>query len=271
VAAVPRPPAKSRAAYYGGAVLDRATTFRPLALARERATAVRAIDPKGPAPDGFPFPPARLRVGVIDSSDAEAFLSGGAEAATLIRELAADAGHELTGQVLDFGCGCGRVARHWAGMGLDLHGCDYNPALVRWCRENLPFMDARVNTLEPPSPYRDRDFDLVYAISILTHLTERVAHAWMREWRRILKPGGVLLFTTHGDAFKHQLGKRARVLYDAGEMVVKGARVEGMNACVTNHPYRFVTERLLDGYELAGFRPAPSPTFPQDVYVARRA
>src|SRR4051812_5527301 len=62
VAALPRPADKSRAAYYGGAVLDRVTVFRPLAWARERARAVGVEDEEGPGPDGLPLPPARLRV-----------------------------------------------------------------------------------------------------------------------------------------------------------------------------------------------------------------
>jgi SAM-dependent methyltransferase len=238
----------------------------------ERLIAAKGSDPDGPGPDGLPLPPARLSVLVSGGVDPDGFMQGSLDAAAVIRGALADSGAELRGTVLDFGCGCGRVARQWAGLGLDLHGCDYNPELAGWCRDNLPFMETRVNMLEPPSPYEDETFDLVYAISILTHLTEPVGHRWMADWRRILKPGGLLLFTTHGDALRHQLGKRAGPRYDAGEMVVKGARVEGLNACVAHHPPRYVTGRLLRGFELVSCRPAPAhtATFDQDVYLARR-
>jgi SAM-dependent methyltransferase len=271
LAAVPRPENKSRVRYYSEALLDRATVFKPLANFREGLAAPRERGAQLEAPDGLPLPPVGLRVRVVGTGDPAAFLRGSVRTADVIQSVLAEAGVDLTGAVLDFGCGCGRIARRWASLGLDMHGCDYNEAAVRWCRENLPFMESRVNALEPPSPYEADRFDVIYAVSILTHLTERVAHAWMAEWARILKPGGALLFTVHGDAYRHRLSKRARPRYDAGEMVVKGARLEGLNACVANHPYRYVTERLLAGYELLTFRPTPSAPFPQDVYVARPA
>jgi SAM-dependent methyltransferase len=249
-------------------LLDRATALAPVARLRERVMARRGWELKE-TPDGLPLPPAALRVLVTETADPTLFLLGGAASAEVICNGLDDAGVELAGTVLDFGCGCGRVARQWAGLGLDLHGCDYNPKLAKWCSQNLPFMRTRVNSLTPPSAYEPGTFDLVYAMSILTHLTEPVAHAWVAEWERILKPGGVLLISVHGDAFRDQLGRQARPLYDAGEMVVKKARIEGMNACVANHPYAYVTERLLARFDLLSFTPNPSEAFAQDVYVAR--
>jgi len=71
-----------------------------------------------------------------------------------------------------------------------VHGSDYNPRLVRWCRESLPFADFRVNGLQPPLPYADGELEFVYAISIFTHLTEALQDAWLQELARVLAPGG---------------------------------------------------------------------------------
>ena len=47
---------------------------------------------------------------------------------------------ERLGAILDFGCGAGRVLRHWKSLeGPALHGTDYNPELVAWCAASLPF------------------------------------------------------------------------------------------------------------------------------------
>ena len=245
----------------------------PVARLRERVVAARAPRSDGPGPDGLPLPPALLRVQVDGRGDPGAFLERGATGAALVREMVPAAGRDLEelGAMLDFGCGCGRVARHWASLtGPELHACDYNPRLVRWCAENLPFVSARTNALEPPAPYPDARFDLVYAISVLTHLTESLAARWVADWERILRPGGLLLVTTHGDAYRDALGTRQRERYDAGEAVVVSARMAGANACAAHHPPAYVTERLLRDFELVAFRPGPSPRFRQDVYLARR-
>jgi SAM-dependent methyltransferase len=260
--------------YYSAAAVSRATALLPVARLREEIIAMRAPEPADPAPGGIPLPPARLRVLVDGHGSPDGFLRGGTENAEMIRTIVGAAGVDLDSleAILDFGCGCGRVARHWAGLdGTEVHGSDYNPRLVEWCQRNLPFVQARTNELEPPTAYPDARFDLVYAISILTHLTEPLAMRWMAEWRRILRPGALLLFTTHGDCYRETLGRRQRERYDAGEMTVVSARIEGTNACSAHHPYEFVTKRLLDGFELLSFSPAARPPrFRQDVYLARR-
>jgi SAM-dependent methyltransferase len=271
---MPRPAGMSRLHYYSAAAVGRATALLPVARLREAVIAMRAPEPADPAPGGIPLPPARLRVLVDGHGDPDGFLRGGAENAEMIRGIVGDAGVDFGSldAILDFGCGCGRVARHWGGLeGTEVHACDYNPRLVDWCRRNLPFVQARTNELEPPTSYPDAHFDLVYAISILTHLTEPLARRWLEEWRRILRPGALLLFSTHGDSYRESLGTRQRERYDAGEMIVVGARIEGTNACAAHHPYEFVTNRLLDGFELLSFSPhAGPPGFRQDVYLARR-
>jgi SAM-dependent methyltransferase len=206
------------------------------------------------------LPPARLRVAVDGSGDPDWFLRSGAEVARVIREAV-----PVEGDVLDFGCGCGRVARHLPGV----NGCDYNPRLVAWCAENLPG-EFRVNELEPPAPYEAESFDLVYAISILTHLTEELSQAWVADWHRILRPGGRLLVTVHGDAYRAQLGRRLGERYDAGEVAVHNAPRRGSNACAAHHPRPYM-ERLLAGFATVEHRPGvPGEVLRQDVYVATK-
>ena len=258
---MPRPADRTRARYYSAALLDRATALKPVARAREAIAAARAPDDDAPH-DGLPVPRAKLRV-LVSGPSREHFLDETNAGVHAIREVL---GERLQGTVLDFGCGCGRTARHWRQLGLDLHGCDYNPELVAWCRDNLPFMDAAVNGPEPPSPYPADTFDVVYAISVLTHLTESSQLGWLEDWRRILRPDGLLLFTTHGDSHSHKLGKRDRPRYDAGELVVRHPSIEGLNQCVAHHPPEYVRATLLQGWELLRFRPASD--YRQDMWLA---
>jgi SAM-dependent methyltransferase len=257
---VPRPADKTRLRYYSAALLDRATALRPVARAREAIAAAREPDDDAPH-DGLPVPPAKLRV-LVSGPSRELFLDETNAGVAAIREVLGD---RLRGTVLDFGCGCGRTARHWQNLGLDLHGCDYNPELVRWCQDNLPFIRAVVNKPAPPSPYPPDTFDVVYAISILTHLTERSQLGWLDDWRRILKPGGLLLFTTHGDWHRPRLGAKDGPRYDAGELVVRRPRIEGLNECVAYHPPAYVRERLLGSWELVRYR--PDSDYLQDMWL----
>jgi SAM-dependent methyltransferase len=269
---MPRPPDTSRPRYLAAALLDRASAVRPVFRAREIVRAAQMPDPAQPAPDGLPYPPARLRVRVM-GGDAQRFFAGGRIAADAIRAGLDRAGARTGdfGSVLDFGCGCGRVARLFKDEPWTLRGCDYNPAGVEWCQRHLTFMDAAVNGLEPPAPYGNDEFDLLYAVSVLTHLPDALGRAWIGEWRRLLRPGGLLVVTTLGDSSAgSQLNLRQRQLYEGGQPVVTKGRLAGMNACVAHHPSSYVTDTLLGGLDvLAAVPGVATGGFLQDLYVAR--
>jgi SAM-dependent methyltransferase len=102
-------------------------------------------------------------------------------------------------RVLDFGCGAGRVLRQFlpeAESG-EFWGCDLYEPTIAWLDENLtPPFRFYVNE-KRPMPHPDDHFDLVYAISVFTHITDEWAD-WLLELHRILKPGGLLLATFIG-------------------------------------------------------------------------
>jgi SAM-dependent methyltransferase len=106
------------------------------------------------------------------------------------------------GTYLDFGASSGRVVRNmWAAYpAAQWHACDPQEQSIAWARDNLdPSINFFVSPLSPPlSEIPDAYFDGVYAISIWSHFSERAALAWFAEMRRCIKPGGWLMFTTHG-------------------------------------------------------------------------
>jgi SAM-dependent methyltransferase len=225
------------------------------------------------ADDGLPLPPRRLIVSVAGTPDRRWFLESGRLAADSIRELAARHGRpvEQADAMLDFGCGCGRVLRRWRDLrGIDLAGSDANEAAVAWCRANLRFARFATNDLEPPLPFGTDEFDLVYALSVLTHLTEPLQRAWLRELGRIVRADGLLLLSTHGEAYLERLSPEERLRFERGQVVVRWGEAAGSNLCAAFHSRRAL-EKLTTGFELVEFVPEGAKGNPhQDLAVLRR-
>lgn len=153
--------------------------------------------------DGAPLPdPARM-VRVHGSDDAYTFLQFGAQ----IYGALADSLDRTFGKtfddfpaVLDWGCGSCRVLRHVAARHrVDLNGVDIDADNIEWCKTAFPACSFRATNLDPPLPFATESIDLVYGISVFTHLREQDQFKWLEELRRITRPGGVLLFSLHGD------------------------------------------------------------------------
>ena len=186
----------------------------------------------------LPLPPGDLVFSVAISRDLRWFLESGEATAGAIVDALAFIGRPLESfeAILDFGCGCGRVMRQWHGRELGaLHGSDYNAAAIAWARRHLPHAIFAVNGLAPPLPYPDAHFDLVYALSVFTHLSDTLQHAWLRELRRTLRPNGILLLTTMGSAHRERMTEAERQASDAGRVVVRDASYAGKNICAAYH------------------------------------
>jgi SAM-dependent methyltransferase len=190
--------------------------------------------------DEVPLPPSRLMLAVAGHDDDEEFrrsrISGPRQ---MLNDLTVS-GIDLAEirDILDFGCGCGRFLAGWLALQtqMRLYGCDYNPELVRWCSANLPGVSVRENQLGKPLPYPAKKFDLVYLISVITHLTLREQQKLVSEFRRIVRPGGYVYVTFHGEPFYERLFARV----ENGEehfrktgFLIGADHVEGTGECWT--------------------------------------
>jgi SAM-dependent methyltransferase len=223
---------------------------------------------------GLPLPPSRLIYLVGGSNDLAWYLAAGAQGAASIRDTLTGNSIDINslGAILDFGCGAGRVLRHWHDLSeTRVCGTDYNGRLIRWCRSALSFADVRQNGLTGRVDWPDETFGLVYALSVFTHLTEPVGFGWIEELTRVTRPGGYLLITTHGDHYRDSLNEAERARYDAGQAVVRMPGREGTNHCATFHPPVYVHERLALGLEVVDHIPEGALGNPrQDVWLLRK-
>ena len=225
----------------------------------------------------FAVPPGHLAFDALNHVDWTRYRETGLQHAAMfartIREQTPATGAL---SVLEWGCGPGRLIRHLpsllADRPLQLCGADYNPDSIAWCRDHLPGIEFVENALNPPLPLAEGRFDVVYNFSVFTHLSQAVQLAWAQELQRVLKPGGLLICTTHGAGYRHLLGFGAeQQAYEAGRMVEQGRYREGRKWFLAIHPPAFVRDRLLAGWD--GVRQVatrPEDGIEQDVWIARK-
>jgi SAM-dependent methyltransferase len=224
---------------------------------------------------GLSIPPFHLIYLVAGTNDIRWFLTSG--------ELAAKSMHDILMKnrldmgefpsILDFGCGVGRVMRHWHGLkGPVLYGSDYNPDLIAWCRSNLKFAHFQTNSLAGGLDYQDKKFDFIYALSVFTHLTEPQQFFWIKELSRVLRPGGYLFMTVHGEKFYlPQLLPEDQARFRRGELVVYGGDHEGSNICAAFHPEEYVRNKMARDLTFVDYIPEGALGNPrQDVFLLRK-
>ena len=96
-------------------------------------------------------------------------------------------------RILDFGCGSGRVLRWFVphvAEGVELVGCDIHAPSITWMADEFPHAQVFVNEEHPPLSQPDAGFDLIYCISVFSHIMDWAP--WLLEMRRLLRPGGFL-------------------------------------------------------------------------------
>jgi SAM-dependent methyltransferase len=169
-------------------------------------------DGRGSAdPQNDPAPPPRLRYRVHGNLNKASYLEVGRTLAQNIQDMCTVVGRDFHSfaDILDFGSGCGRVIQNFRDESgsCNLYATDIDPDLVSWGRDNLPDIQWSVNKHLPPLPFDDDAFDLIYGISVFTHLDEDFQRAWLRELQRVARPGATLILTIHGQYAAKRLRK----------------------------------------------------------------
>jgi len=149
----------------------------------------------------IPIPPFSLTARMMHGSGLEAaraeYLVRGAQSREAIERVLPDDWSWTGKSVLDFGCGAGRVIRHLLPVApeCELWGSDIDPRCIAWNEQHLSPPASFVGNGEvPPLPFPDGKFDLIYALSVFTHISTHWP-AWLLELDRLLAPGGRLLAT----------------------------------------------------------------------------
>jgi len=164
-----------------------------------------------PATD-LPLPPIDFmrRIGTPEENTISDYIQVGELERKLVLDYLPDDWMSEGKRVLDFGSGAGGGLRHFVperDAGVELWGCDIHGPSVDWASRNLAGFTFIQNSEAPPLAVPDGYFDLVYAVSVFTHITAHWAD-WLIELRRVLRPGGLLIATVLGRSmFEMRVGE----------------------------------------------------------------
>jgi ubiquinone/menaquinone biosynthesis C-methylase UbiE len=229
----------------------------------------------GENPDFIP-PPAHLSYDAYNHTNFQRYYDMGLRHSVLISDLIKEYISENDIKVCEWGCGPARVIRHLKKIDgfekIELYGTDYNEKSINWCNKNISNVHFLLNNLEPPLPLEAELFDCIYAISIFTHLSEKLHYAWIEELFRLIKPNGIIIFTTHGDLCATRLSETDREKYNSGNLVIRDQIKEGKKHFAAYHPPHFIKTKLLKGYDIIKYISNSAPyQLNQDVWVVKKA
>ena len=102
-------------------------------------------------------------------------------------------GHHSLGadiDILEIGCGAGYSARYLSGRYRSFTGIDYSEELIRYAKTQNSVPDARFEAIDLKNYNPGRQFDIVFMIGVLHHMTDMPAE--MQSLMRLVRPGGMV-------------------------------------------------------------------------------
>jgi ubiquinone/menaquinone biosynthesis C-methylase UbiE len=156
--------------------------------------------------------------------------------------------------ILDWGCGTGRVIRHIPQIQKEAicYGADIDSNSISWCRQHIEsvYFDCIENqTLPYPSNY----FNLVYGISVFTHIPSSETTHWLDELNRVLMPNGIAILSTHGSNYTHQLNPKELEQLKLDGIFTNHFKQKGHRLMTTYHESNFLTQLIQKQFTISQF------------------
>ena len=152
--------------------------------------------------------------------------------------------HCPAGTVLDVGCGHGRDARYFAAHGCRVTGVDLSMGLLAIARQTAPdasFCQADMRRL----PFSAGVFDGLWVCASLLHVPRADAPTALGEFRRVLRPGGLLYVGVKAGTGEAWVRTQA---YGGAERFFVYYRPEELAALVREAGFSIVEQPEQDGW-----------------------
>jgi SAM-dependent methyltransferase len=216
----------------------------------------------------LPYPPLELanRVGSLEGAGEPLQYYddlGRRTYAELVSRLPPD--WEFPGKrILDFGCGAGRTLRHFVREATEseVWGCDIDEPSIAWLSEHLcPPFQVFVNGAEPPLDQPSASFDLIWGISVFTHLTDSWSR-WLVELHRLLATNGLLFLTFMGSGMSVEMTGEGWDESRFGMNVLKCGQSWDLGGPMVMHSPWWIEEHWGRAFEILSLVPAGFATEP---------
>ncbi|MEW6777053.1 MAG: class I SAM-dependent methyltransferase [Bdellovibrionota bacterium] len=146
-------------------------------------------------------------------------------------------------ELLEVGIGIGRIARHLLPLVREYHAADISTAMLLHAAAGLRgHGNLSLHRLESCDLriFPSESFDKVFFQHVLIHLDPEDVFNYLREARRVLRPGGRAYFQFYN--LLHEGGFR-EFIHAADQTIVQGGRQRGAVRCHTAEEVRFLVER----------------------------
>lgn len=175
---------------------------------RDTSQAAAVWTLKGVGVRNFPVPPNSL-MRTTSNKSIRGFWESGLTTYLPIATCALHGGVDLLGEgrILDFGCGVGRQLLHFTRHfpAPEYYACDVSGPCVDYVGSAFPTVHACRNEFRPPLAYANEQFDMVYSVSVFSHLAPEDHDAWLVELARVVKHGGFCFLTVEGPTALRQI------------------------------------------------------------------
>lgn len=207
--------------------------------------------------------------------DYERYYNGGRQSAIWLKEIINKYSELKNKNILDWGCGPARIIRHLPDVinnECNFYGTDFNKKTIIWNKANLTNISFHTNKIIPPLSFEPNFFDIIYGISIFTHLSEKNHYLWFDELLRVSKKGGIILLTTAGEAFKEKMTKSEVQSFNANKLVIRGNVIEGHRVFTTFHPPKYLKKLFNNKVDILEFTAGKKETWGinQDIWVLKK-
>lgn len=154
---------------------------------------------------------------------------------------------QLDDDVLEVGVGVGRLAQHLAPLVNTYHGADVSAYMLMHAARRLREVDnLHLHHLQSSDlrSLHAESFDKVFFQHVLIHLDPEDQFNYIREARRVLRPGGVAYLQFYN--LLHERGF-AEYVHAADQVILQGGRQRGAVRCQSAEEIRYILTQ-------AGFR-----------------